>query len=243
MLRDVPGSVLDSTDERVIEFRPGWPGAGPNGVRRVSCSAERLPSLIDEVRDLGHRHGTGLDWRLDEWNQAELAPVLLAKGLKLDAEVTIMELLSEVEEPPVPGLELADGMADVDAFRTHHATVAAGFRDVDRPVPEGDLRTRYNSVRVPGQFLVTAFVFGEPAGGGGLSVEHDGASLSGGSVLPKFRHRGVYRALVAERARLAHEAGAPFLITNARPASRPILEFMGFRPIGRWWGYKEPPTR
>jgi GNAT superfamily N-acetyltransferase len=240
MVRDFPGSVLDANDERVIEFRPGWPGAGPNGVRRVGCSAERLPSLLEEVRDLGRRHGTGLDWRLDEWNRAELEPVLLAKGLQLDAEMTIMELGAEVEEPPVPGLELADGLADLEAFRTHQATVSAGFKNVDQATMEGDLRARYASAHAPGLFLLTAFLFGEPAGGGSLVVEADGASLAGGSVLPKFRHRGVYRALVAERARLANEAGAPFLVTNARPASRPALQLMGFTPIGRWWSYREP---
>jgi len=184
-----------------------------------------------------------LSWRLDEWNRVELEPVLLARGFKLDSEVTIMELEGEVEEPPVPGLELADGMADLEGFRTHHATVAAGFKDLDKPVLEGDLRARYNSAREPGHLLVTAFLFGEPAGGGEVSVHPDGATLSGASVLPRFRHRGVYRALVAERARLAHEGGAPLLVTSARPSSRPILQRIGFEPIGRWWAYREPERK
>jgi GNAT superfamily N-acetyltransferase len=243
VVRDFPGSVVDANDERVIEFRPGWPGAGPNGVRRVLCSADRLPAVIEEVRDLALLHGTGLDWRLDEWNHESMEPTLLDHGLRLDAEVTIMEMGAEVEEPPIPGLELADGLADLEAFRTHYKTVAAGFKNVDAVEPEGDLRARYSAARAPGQFLVTAFLFGEPAGGGSLSVEADGASLSGGSVLPRFRHRGVYRALVAERARLANEAGAPFLVTNARPASRPALLAMGFQLIGRYWTYREPESK
>jgi len=179
-----------------------------------------------------------LNWQLDVWNRAELEPVLLANGLRLDDEVTTLEFEGDVEEPPVAGMELADGMADLDSFRRHHATVAAGFAGSDRPVPEDDdLRDRYAVSEAASVRLVTALIFGEPAGGGSLAVDKDGATLGGASVLPRFRHRGIYRALVAERMRLASEQGAPLVITHARPTSRPILQWLGFSPIGRWWAY------
>ncbi len=239
-VRADPGSILDATGDRVIVWRPDWPIPGPNGVRRVSCPADRLPAVIDEARRQARERGVRLSWQLDEWNRAELEPVLLAHGLRLDDEVTTLEFEGDVEEPPVPGLELADGMADLEAFRRHHAAVAAGFAGSDDQVQEeGDLRQRYGAAEAGGVRLVTALVFGEPAGGGSLWVEADGATLGGASVLPRFRHRGVYRALVAERTRLAAEQGAPLLITHARPASRPILEWLGFAPIGRWWGYRD----
>jgi GNAT superfamily N-acetyltransferase len=190
------------------------------------------------VRRQARERAIPLSWRLDEWNRAELEPVLLAHGLRLDDEVITLEFEGDVEEPPVPGMELADGMVDLDAFRRHHATVAAGFAGSDSPVPEeSDLRQRYSASEAAGVRLVTALIFGEPAGGGSLAVAADGATLGGASVLPRFRHRGVYRALVAERTRLASEGGAPLVITHARPTSRPILEWIGFAPIGRWWGY------
>jgi GNAT superfamily N-acetyltransferase len=206
-------------------------------VRRVSCPAERLPTVIEEVRRLARERGIRLSWQLDEWNRAALEPVLLANGLRPDDEVTILEFEGDVDEPPVPGMELADGMADLDAFRRHHATVAAGFKDSDSPAVEGDLRDRYASAEAASVRLVTAIIFGEPAGGGSLVVDTDGATLGGASVLPRFRHRGIYRALVAERTRLAAEQGAPLVITHARPTSRAILQWLGFAPIGRWWGY------
>lgn len=207
-------------------------------MRRVSCSADRLPAVIAEARSQARERGVKLAWQLDEWNRAELEPVLLANGLKLDDEVTILEFEGDVEEPPVAGMELADGMADLDAFRRHHATVAAGFAGSDKPVAEeSDLRQRYGAAEAAEVKLVTALIFGEPAGGGSLAVDTDGATLAGASVLPRFRHRGIYRALVAERTRLAAELGAPLVIIHARPMSRPILQWLGFTPIGRWWGY------
>jgi GNAT superfamily N-acetyltransferase len=226
------------TADRVIVWRPDWPIPGPNAVRRVSCSAERLPDVIEEVRSQAREKGVRLSWQLDEWNRAELEPVLLAHALRLDDEVTTLEFEGDVEEPPVPGLELADGMADLDAFRRHHATVAAGFAGSEQPLAEeGDLRRRFAAADKAGVRLVTALVFGESAGGGSLYVEADGAILGGASVMPRFRHRGIYRALVAERTRLAAEQGAPLLITHARPPSRPILQWLGFTAIGRWWSY------
>jgi GNAT superfamily N-acetyltransferase len=203
----------------------------------VSCPAERLPAVVEEVRRQARERGVRVSWQLDEWNRAELEPVLLARGLRLDDEVTTLEFEGDVEEPPIPGLELADGMSDLDAFRRHHVTVAAGFAGSDDLNAEGDLRRRFAAAEAAKVRLVTALIFGEPAGGGSLAVDVDGAILGGASVLPRFRHRGIYRALVAERTRLAAEQGAPLVITHARPASRPILLWLGFAPIGRWWAY------
>jgi GNAT superfamily N-acetyltransferase len=53
------------------------------------------------------------------------------------------------------------------------------------------------------------------------------ARLWGGATLPEWRRMGIYRALVAERARLASDWGAAYLQVDASPDSRPILERLG----------------
>jgi GNAT superfamily N-acetyltransferase len=53
----------------------------------------------------------------------------------------------------------------------------------------------------------------------------------GGSTLPEWRGRGIYRSLVAHRARLAAERGCRYLETDASDDSRPILERLGFVPV------------
>ncbi len=55
------------------------------------------------------------------------------------------------------------------------------------------------------------------------------ADLWGGATLPTYRGRGIYRALVAARARDAQARGARFLTVDAGPMSRPILERLGFQ--------------
>ena len=57
------------------------------------------------------------------------------------------------------------------------------------------------------------------------------AGLWGGSTLPGWRGRGIYRALVGRRAQLAAQLGVKYLLVDASAASRPILERLGFVPI------------
>ncbi len=69
------------------------------------------------------------------------------------------------------------------------------------------------------------------------------ATLWGGATLPAWRGRGIYRALVAERARLAAERGRRYLEVDASDESRPILERLGFVAVTTTTPYVwSPPT-
>jgi GNAT superfamily N-acetyltransferase len=57
------------------------------------------------------------------------------------------------------------------------------------------------------------------------------ATLWGGSTLPAWRGRGIYRATVAYRANLARHRGLRFMEVDASSDSRPILERLGFVPV------------
>ncbi|MEU9338333.1 GNAT family N-acetyltransferase [Streptomyces sp. NPDC048290] len=57
------------------------------------------------------------------------------------------------------------------------------------------------------------------------------AGLWGGGTVESWRGRGVYRALVAHRARVAVANGFRYLQVDALAASRPILERLGFQPL------------
>ncbi len=59
----------------------------------------------------------------------------------------------------------------------------------------------------------------------------DFASLWGGGTLPAWRGKGIYRALVAYRARLAEARGSRYLQVDASEDSRPILERLGFLAV------------
>lgn len=57
------------------------------------------------------------------------------------------------------------------------------------------------------------------------------AGLWGGSTLPAWRGRGIYKALVATRAQVANASGVRYLQVDASADSDPILRRSGFRAI------------
>lgn len=87
-----------------------------------------------------------------------------------------------------------------------------------------------------------ARVDGEPAGTAGYITRPHAVYLVGGNVLPKFRGRGVYRALLDARLVRAADAGFALATTQAREAtSAPILEALGFETLYRARIYKWSP--
>jgi hypothetical protein len=82
-----------------------------------------------------------------------------------------------------------------------------------------------------------AMVDGVAASIGRLYTHPDSAfgGLYGGGTRPGYRGRGLYRALVAARARDAVKLGARYLLVDALPTSRPILERMGFVQVAETW--------
>jgi GNAT superfamily N-acetyltransferase len=69
------------------------------------------------------------------------------------------------------------------------------------------------------------------------------ASLWGGGTLPGWRGRGIYRALIAYRARLAAARGYRYLYVDASPDSQPILARLGFSRLAVTTPYVWDPGR
>jgi len=59
----------------------------------------------------------------------------------------------------------------------------------------------------------------------------DFAGIWGGSTRERWRGRGIYRALTAERARSAIRMGKSYINSDSTEYSRPILERSGFRKV------------
>jgi hypothetical protein len=75
-----------------------------------------------------------------------------------------------------------------------------------------------------------------------LTRETDFCGLWGGSTLPEFRRRGLYRAGVGYRARLALARGARHVRVDASPNSRPILQRLGLRQVATTTPYVLDPA-
>ncbi|MEV0036880.1 GNAT family N-acetyltransferase [Streptomyces sp. NPDC050804] len=71
----------------------------------------------------------------------------------------------------------------------------------------------------------------------------DFAGLWGGGTVAAWRGRGIYRALVAHRARTAADLGYRYLQVDATDQSRPILQRLGFTVLSTTTPYVYDPHR
>jgi GNAT superfamily N-acetyltransferase len=81
--------------------------------------------------------------------------------------------------------------------------------------------------------LFVAWAHGRPVAAARLELApgRSIATLWGGGTVPAYRGRGMYRLLVAARAREARRRGYRYAMVEARDTSRPILERTGFVPL------------
>ena len=110
------------------------------------------------------------------------------------------------------------------------------------PPPRGRRRPGRGSRPTGTSTIYLAYLDGEPVGFGRAVFTPHGALLLGGATLPEARGQGVYTSLVHARWEEAVARGVPRLVVSAGPMSAPILERLGFEPIGRVRLFKQKVT-
>jgi len=135
--------------------------------------------------------------------------------------------------PVVAGLEMRDALADAESFNAAVAVNKEAFQSTAEPDLARNERRRQNQLAAANHRHILATVDGEPAGSASISLyPPSGATINGGAVRPKFRGRGVYRAMVAARLAMAREAGVSGLAVWGGHMSAPILARLGFETVG-----------
>ena len=206
------------------------------------CVTDRpLPEVLDEL--LRHARDAGrptLRWWVDERTRpADADQQLAALGLRMTERLEVLALPVTTDLAPTPGV-------DVVEVRDRAGLELAGRIQSEvfgvSPQTEAHLDEQERLLGVPeGERLVRcylAYVDGEPVASGGSTVDGDALRFWDGSVLPAYRGRGAYRALVARRLLDARPTTADFALVKAvDDTSAPILRRLGFRPYGeqRCW--------
>jgi GNAT superfamily N-acetyltransferase len=238
-----PGVEVNVTPRYRLTIQPDFPIAGPNNVSWIKCQAGEAGEVIGEARAIFAPRSLPFMWILDPDTQpADFADHLAAHGVHPDrhgaeSQVMVLPIDADLEAPPIEGLEIREALADLETFRMADGAAAEAF-EADLPMDDPEFiamqdRRRLNFLAFGNRRLLLATVDGEPAGAGGLSLfPPTGAIINGGSVRPKFRGRGVYRALVAARLEVARSIGAAGLIVWGGDMSAPILAGLGFQKVG-----------
>lgn len=219
----------------VIRLGPLWLGTYRSGRGFVTyrdldgAAAETIAEAVAHYR--GQPEITLVEWKTRGHDDAPwLDEALRAHGFEPGEPESIMigeaRLLAvDVELPAGVTLRRIDAETDVRAMCAMQ-DVAFGSKLQDSMAAE--LLARL--ARADGTELWVAEAGGEIVSAGRLEpvAGTEFASIWGGSTLPEWRGRGIYRALTAERARSALRLGKRLMHSDSTEFSRPILERAGF---------------
>jgi predicted GNAT family acetyltransferase len=218
---------------RVIE-RPGWlqiitPSfreGNMNGVELSVLEPSEADAVIDATIAEYRRLGIAFRWTVTpDCGPADLGARLARRGLSASSGVAMARATLDEPELTDPAIRVeAVGRSRVEEFTR---ISAQGWR-LD-PVPFATLHRRIVEHPEAGQRLFLAYHDGQPAATAGYFAFARSAYLVGGVVLPAFRGKGLYRALVAARLRDAAARGLTLATSHANAqTSAPLLARMGF---------------
>ncbi len=208
-------------------------GGGFVGYRSVAdLPPDELDALIARQRDVFAALGQQVEWKWHAHDRpADLPDRLRAAGFAPEEPETVVVGLAEplAAEP----VRLPDGVrlrpvterVDLDRIAALEGEVWSEERTWLAEGLAAELAAGPDRMTIlvaeAGDTVVSAGWVRYMAG-------TDFASLWGGATLERWRHQGIYRALVAARARLALDRGYGYLQVDASDNSRPILQRLGF---------------
>ncbi|MBV2352988.1 GNAT family N-acetyltransferase [Streptomyces sp. J2-1] len=228
---DDPGSRVERTAHvvRHLSDARSW-----NGILWSALDEGVADRVI--AGEIAYFSGLGVDfeWKLYGHDRPhDLGARLLAAGFRAEPEETLLiaETASlDTDTPPPPGIRLLTAVdpAGVDLVVRVHEKVFG--RDGD------GLRHRLLAQLAAAPDTVVAVVAmdgDEPVCAARMELVPGTrfAGLWGGGTVESWRGRGLYRALVAHRARVAATRGYRYLQVDASDLSRPILERLGFHAL------------
>lgn len=193
-----------------------------------------LDAFIAKQRDFFTARGDAAEWKTRGHDLPPDLPDRLVKAgfVPEDQETVLIATAAKVAAAPVlpPGVTLRpmSDRADLARIAAMESTVWSAdwswlvddWANILKTEPDG---LEIFAVEAAGSVVSAAWIRYVP--------NTDFAMLWGGSTLPEWRGRGLYRALVAHRARRVVERGVRYLEVDASDDSRPILQRLGFSAV------------
>ncbi|KUN05905.1 GCN5 family acetyltransferase [Streptomyces yokosukanensis] len=228
---DGPGARIERAGPvvRQVADAHGW-----NGVLWSDLDPAGADRAIQEQIAYFTALGRDFEWKLYGHDRpADLGARLTAAGLRAEPEETLLigesgRLATDAEPPAGVRLVEATDPAGVDLVVAVH----------ERAFGTDGTRLRHRLLARlaadPGTVVaVVALAGDEPVGAARTELVPGTAfaGLWGGGTVEGWRGRGIYRALVAHRARVAAARGYRYLQVDASPLSRPILRRLGFHAL------------
>ncbi len=202
--------------------------------RDTGARGAELDRLIARQRDYFAGQGQAVEWKT--WGHdepADLTGRLRDAGFVPEPQETVLIGLAEklAVEPAVPdGITLRQVTEDHDMRAIADMETAVWGQDLSWL---GEHLIRRTALAPDEIVVMVADAGGEVVSAAWVTFRKgtDFAGLLGGSTLREWRGRGIYRALVADRARHAVARGVRYLHVDASDESAPILRRLGFQAV------------
>ncbi|MFG2945370.1 GNAT family N-acetyltransferase [Streptomyces adustus] len=230
-----PPGVAYEYDGPLLRLDLGFRGfvTGPRDLGGLRGRA--VDELIARQRDFFAARGQAVEWKVRGHDSpADLTDRLRAAGFEPEARETVLigsVARSAAEAAAAPaGVTVRQVTADADLRRV--AALETAVWGLDLSLIADDLIGRV--ARAPEEVAVlVAEAQGEVVCAAWLTFRpgSEFASLAGGSTLPEWRGRGIYRALLTARAGIAAARAVRHLHVDASDDSEPILRRLGFRAV------------
>lgn len=240
---------VDHADIRVVR-RPGWSqritpsfaSGGFNSVDLAILGDHEADAVIDATIAEYDRLGIRFRWTVGPDSRPhDLGERLQRRGLAR-RDVAVMAADIAALTLPEPPTDVTVEPRTRENLATYCDTVAAGW-DTD-PAP---LFAYESAVLARGDTHHPAYlarIAGVPVAAANTAMFERSAYLMGAVVLPTFRGRGVYRALIAARLRDIAAAGLRLVTTQAMATtSAPILARLGFVTVAETASYSRESPR
>ncbi|MGO8960024.1 MAG: GNAT family N-acetyltransferase [Streptosporangiaceae bacterium] len=240
---DLAGSSAEDLGNVVRWLAP--PGQGLSTITWSGLDADTADAAIAGQRDYFAARGEGVEWKLYDYDQpANLGDRLVAAGFLPDEE----ELMLVAETAAIQaGVVLPDGvrLVPVTDEAGVHALMAVHRHEPGSEEMSWLTQALLATLSDPRQLteMVVAMAGDEPVSSARIEFVPgtDFAGLWGGSTVPHWRGKGIFRALVAYRAGRAAARGYKYLQVDASHMSRPILKRLGFTPVASTTPYVSKP--
>jgi GNAT superfamily N-acetyltransferase len=237
-----PGDVVERIGDVVRLLSAG--GAGWCGVIWSDLRAETADAAIAEQVSHFTELGRGIEWKWYSHDAPEdLADRLVNAGFVPEEPEALM--FAEISDLP-QDVVLPDGVRIEEVRDPAGVALMMAAHDAafGRPAPRLEQQLLRQVADQPESLIALVVMAGDrPVCGSRLEV-HQGtefASLWGGGTDPAWRGKGIYKATVAYRARIAAARGCRYLQVDASDDSRPILARLGFERLSTTTPYLFDP--
>ena len=225
MLAEFDRQIRRADGEVLIE--DDWAGVVATDLDEATADAA-IAGHVARFAELGREW----EWKHYSYDRpADLADRLLAAGFTPEPTEALLvavidELPTDAVLPPEASIVPVTDADTADMFvKVHNEVFDGDYTAVGRKL----LADQENQLG----FVVVAE--GRPVSGARVEFSHgtEFASLWGGGTLPQWRGRGLFKALVAHRAKLARAKGFRYLQVDASDDSSPILQRLGFVELAK----------